>query len=345
MDEFEFIELPSSTTVLSSSSDEKVPMCAASMNDLEERVALIRLFAVENWYPQLHDLTFPTCFVPLFMEELKELVNEHDQSQHAKGERNQVLDQLEQRVEEMLVQMKNKTVFARLSTRSAKDAAFGTEKARTMLQEAMGRLSREEIQDESKCVALLCDVARKCMQSTSAKEIIQLLTSSHRIWVDLLAIVNHQHKSDVQLILREWTDFPLSSEFRCFIYNNRITAIGQYFHFLYFPELLAQQDTIKERICAYYGRIRGRLPNECNQASVMDVAVLDNEIYLIEFNPWGKATGAGLFSWKEDKEQLLNGPVEIRLRKEPRTNFDNITLLPSTGLALLHELRRQYITL
>jgi hypothetical protein len=42
--------------------------------------------------------------------------------------------------------------------------------------------------------------------------------------------------------------------------------------------------------------------------------VTDNEVLVLELNPFNVSTGACLFSWELDDEKLHNGPFEFRYR-------------------------------
>lgn len=46
---------------------------------------------------------------------------------------------------------------------------------------------------------------------------------------------------------------------------------------------------------------------------VIDFLILDKEILMLELNPFYKYAGAGLFSWRDDRQRLLNGPFELRV--------------------------------
>lgn len=56
---------------------------------------------------------------------------------------------------------------------------------------------------------------------------------------------------------------------------------------------------------------------------------------MLEINPFGRGTGAGLFSWDKDQDLLLNGPTQVRFRTEPREHFEGVTLLPKAAHDLL----------
>lgn len=52
---------------------------------------------------------------------------------------------------------------------------------------------------------------------------------------------------------------------------------------------------------------------------IVDFAVCGEnlgDILIIELNPFMESTDAGLFSWKEEKDLLQNGPFEFRIRTE-----------------------------
>ena len=59
---------------------------------------------------------------------------------------------------------------------------------------------------------------------------------------------------------------------------------------------------------------------------VIDFAVCENKVYLIEINPWGSSTRGSFFDWGRDEQILINGPCEFRYLKEPLQ--DIFELLP-----------------
>ena len=54
---------------------------------------------------------------------------------------------------------------------------------------------------------------------------------------------------------------------------------------------------------------------------------------VIELNPFHIGAGAGLFTWKDDRELFLHGPLELRLAQE----------LPENALEILPPPWRRYV--
>eukprot|EP00484_Ammonia_sp_Unknown_P016987 CAMPEP_0197044170 /NCGR_PEP_ID=MMETSP1384-20130603/20283_1 /TAXON_ID=29189 /ORGANISM="Ammonia sp." /LENGTH=145 /DNA_ID=CAMNT_0042475573 /DNA_START=1 /DNA_END=434 /DNA_ORIENTATION=- len=123
-----------------------------------------------------------------------------------------------------------------------------------------------------------------------------------------------------------------------------MNAITQYISCVWFKGLERQKEQIKQRIVDFYeAKVKQHVPMD---SFVVDFLVLDiplddgqnvnnigvatgdgqeekkqeeddgDRIKIIEFNPFYKSAGAGLFDWREDRELFLNGPCEIRVRND-----------------------------
>eukprot|EP00475_Leptophrys_vorax_P024905 TRINITY_DN34581_c0_g1_i1.p1 TRINITY_DN34581_c0_g1~~TRINITY_DN34581_c0_g1_i1.p1 ORF type:complete len:177 (-),score=32.99 TRINITY_DN34581_c0_g1_i1:56-526(-) len=138
----------------------------------------------------------------------------------------------------------------------------------------------------------------------------------------------------MKVILREWQDIEMEDEFRVFVYNGAVTAISQYFHFLYFPSLQGTESQIAEVILEFMGaHILPVLKQHEIPHVVVDVMLTaegGSSCKVIELNPIGYATGAMLLDWRRDRDVLTKGPLEVRFRHNPRTNFSGVTLLPAS---------------
>eukprot|EP01130_Rhizamoeba_saxonica_P002727 TRINITY_DN1248_c0_g1_i4.p1 TRINITY_DN1248_c0_g1~~TRINITY_DN1248_c0_g1_i4.p1 ORF type:complete len:193 (+),score=46.73 TRINITY_DN1248_c0_g1_i4:529-1107(+) len=148
----------------------------------------------------------------------------------------------------------------------------------------------------------------------------QLLCKSERIYTDLRRAKENFIETgdlDIQIIVREWHSIPIQYEFRGFVCKQQFTALSQYFHFCYFPELVEQKDEIEGRIRNYWEMIRDLIPHE---SYVIDFAILeDGSLKVIEINPFHYSTGAPFFGWKKDSEDrkiLMEGPFEFRIGTE-----------------------------
>lgn len=90
--------------------------------------------------------------------------------------------------------------------------------------------------------------------------------------------------------LREWKD--IQQEWRCF-WNGRITAIS--------GDIEPPQELID-----YLHSISHRIPY---YRAVMDIALVADKYYIVEFNSWETNSGGHLFDWSEDL--LYDSPVIV----------------------------------
>ncbi|HEX5753001.1 MAG TPA: ATP-grasp domain-containing protein [Archangium sp.] len=115
----------------------------------------------------------------------------------------------------------------------------------------------------------------------------------------LASLCLHHHRP-VSLFVREWRDIPPQSEFRLFFYGRRLVAASQYHYRDLFPEIAPAASRLAAALSAASARIAAALPMA---QLVVDVAVTPSpasqEVVVIETNPFGAATHAGLFTWSE----------------------------------------------
>lgn len=125
---------------------------------------------------------------------------------------------------------------------------------------------------------------------------------------------------DSCIVLRKWYDIPRSMEFRCFIRKNKLRAISQYHCDDFFPELIGKKEYILSKIKEFYMKNSSRIPYE---DAVMDICILNKEVYLIEFNQFGAETACGscLYNWDLDYQILYHSEeCDMRIREyDPNT--------------------------
>ena len=61
----------------------------------------------------------------------------------------------------------------------------------------------------------------------SGKEALDLIARSKRIQGDFQSLLDGEYQTDFQFILRHFIFFDVSYEFRCFVYQNKLTGITQ----------------------------------------------------------------------------------------------------------------------
>ena len=151
------------------------------------------------------------------------------------------------------------------------------------------------------------------------------------------------------IIVRKWVQYEISREFRVFVFQNKITAISQYFDVLYFPEIVQHKNNIEMKIRKFFENFTIDYENY-----VVDFAVLnfegeykENDVLIIEFNPFTKFTSSCLFH-KNEYDRLFIGklPFEFRvvterlpvLRKPKNVETENIMLnIQDVGLLEEHK--------
>lgn len=100
------------------------------------------------------------------------------------------------------------------------------------------------------------------------------------------------------LCLRKWTSIQSSSEFRCFVKDNDIIAISQRDCTSFYEYLCEYKETILQDILKFHSsKISTKFPIK---DYVMDVfRPNEDEVVLIDFNPFSIMTDGLLFSWEE----------------------------------------------
>jgi len=159
-------------------------------------------------------------------------------------------------------------------------------------------------------------------QANNAQEVVSALAGSARIHADCQSYqqwkVKHEVKPPLYLVLQEWRDFKPEHEFRCFVFEDSLNAIGQLCWEKHIPDFedSSLREKIIESVIKLHTSIKGELPWK---NYIMDVIydVEKNYSQVCEFNPWGpySCTGSQIHNWELD-HNILYG---INQRKEGRT--------------------------
>ncbi len=288
-------------------------------------------FDNEAWYPVVENITFPTKFISLYQEQAEALIanyrftylNGPPLNEQHQAALMQLEALLRDEVEALCNVPDSKGVFVRLSSRSPKDAAIPSRAA------FASRLERERAtcrahgwNDEaheynSRMVAYSAAAAEGlCVQTGEGA--LELLKASERVYTDLNFSLEVVEEYDTKIVLRQWdTRVRDHMEFRVFVKDDRLTAITQYNHFCYYPEVHAKCDEIKVKIISYWKEeLQARLHRLGTY--VVDVAILsDDSIIVVELNPFATISRAGLFDWTMDKDILYFGDAVMRVHTTP----------------------------
>lgn len=87
--------------------------------------------------------------------------------------------------------------------------------------------------------------------------------------------------------------------------------------YLHFTSLVTNKESIEKRIREFYeSSVKSKL-KPGNDSFIIDFAVTDDRIWVIELNPFLETTDGCLFSWQKESDVLKNGPWEFRIRTVP----------------------------
>ena len=276
---------------------------------------------IDRWYESLKDKTFHTSFLEITPNEARAIVsywqqNFRDRSSHdPEVHESQVnipdsLKLLEGRLDNVIT---GNGAFVKLSTRSPKDSEVAFSKAHRAYE-----LKKAEDMSANDRLVLLGETVIESLKVSCGADTLKLFLSSNRVGEDLeyaLEPGDDGFSGRISLVIREWIDIPLWAEFRGFVWKGALTAIGQYNFPVCFPKLVEQADAIKNDLKRFFDDVKGEIPLD---HYIIDFAWTKNKIYLVEVNPFDGElvfpASTGLWSWEKDREQMENGPLELRIR-------------------------------
>ena len=129
------------------------------------------------------------------------------------------------------------------------------------------------------------------------------------------------------IVLREWIDTvprQPEGEFRAWVHNNELCACTQYYSFMHFPAVAARAEEIQNKLEEFWrANVRDALVHRESYGIDFFFDFITGRIMVIELNTFGTQAGAGLFSWKDDRETMLNPPFELRVvQTEPESPME-----------------------
>lgn len=291
----------------------------------------------QNWYPPFIDITFETIFIPLSRSNAKSIILHHqkfNENPLYSLPPNSDLEPLLSSITNSLKKANWKQSFVKLSTRSPKDSikilARGLKTLETQIGDTIEEKKNFANHDYNYKIAKFSQCVQDNFFISSGEEALDVLISSERVFEDLeYAFANEVaypfEKTGLHLILREWSQsIPITSEFRGFVWEGSLNAIGQYYHSLYFPELIGKKEEIQEKLKNFFTEKIQKKLTEDLKCCIVDFAILnENTIKLIEINPFdGKALASlkgstGLFDLDNpnDLKVVQKGPLELRIRE------------------------------
>lgn len=310
---------------------------------------------LDRWYSSLEDKTFKTIFLNITPDEARSIIQhwekyfkertstDPDPTPHTGLSVPPELSDLCQRIGGIIDNLSpnGKGIFVKLSTRSPKDSHVAFMKAKYCYTEKLAAIrdnTKPEGPSLNNKLIILQEAVINSLNVKTGEEAVQLLVSSTRVGEDLqyalepgeeeVPIDTLRFSERCSLVLREWVDIPLWAEFRGFVWGKKLTSIGQYNHPVVFPQLPPLVPTILSDLEKFYETIKSQIPVD---RYIIDFAWTPAQVYLVEINPFDGEivfpASTGLWNWERDREQMMNGPIELRIR---RTEQDPLLLRNTT---------------
>lgn len=301
-----------------------------SIQQEKEANARLRACDLEAWYEVLKPYTFKTVFVPLEVEEARAMMKYYMEKPTERHSGEEVLRDLENKIGDyMKKEFHGESVFAKLSSRSPKDSQMCQDRALESVKQKL--LAKGRKVDGNDVMIAIMGSSIEGLRLDSAAEVMQCFLSSDRVCADdiPLALSFAEKLWTQHICLREFVSIPTSHEFRCFVYDRKLTALSQYYVPAYFPEI--EKDRVLDLVQKMFDEIKDICPLDPPEYSIdLAVDVQRGRCYVIELNPFGKPDGMGtgtvLFSNKDPNDlDILFGksPFEFRtVTSNPNLDID-----------------------
>jgi hypothetical protein len=152
-------------------------------------------------------------------------------------------------------------------------------------------------------------------------QVFDIMALSSRAVSDIKRALDYAADQEwsLKLIVREFVTIPLEGEYRGFVHNRQLNALSQYYADAYFWRLPLQRDDISRRVLAFFESMKASITLD---SYIIDFAVTDDKVCIVELNPFTEQTGSCLFDWKKDKHIIENGPFELRVNMSPVRGVD-----------------------
>eukprot|EP00026_Physarum_polycephalum_P011726 Phypoly_transcript_11967.p1 GENE.Phypoly_transcript_11967~~Phypoly_transcript_11967.p1 ORF type:complete len:362 (+),score=58.85 Phypoly_transcript_11967:36-1088(+) len=308
---------------------------SGTKEEREAKLAERRLFEIDQYYHLIEPYTFKTVFIDISVEQ-GQAWRDFNRGAKLDEAQTKILEELKSNIDKPIKEFvaKGNAAFFRLSTRSPKDAVDKIEKLKLLLCDQF-RSSLEKYKQELDYNQKLVALRRaffKAMSVKSVDEALQLVMYSSRAISDMKRALDNLDVSpwNMKAIVREFVDIPIEGEFRGFVHNKKLNALSQYYADCYFEDLPPRREAIGSAVQKFfYSHIQSLLPFD---SYIIDFVVFkNNDVMIVELNPYSVTTGACLFDWQKDKAQLENGPFELRVNTEPVKNVNGY-LVPFNAL-------------
>ena len=195
------------------------------VKDEDDYYRLMKETYFEKYYEQIEEFTFKSVIVPLTLKDIKTIYDvEFENSMETELDMSQLVQKIDQGIVEIRTRADSECqVFVRLSSRSPKDAIFHL----PAFSDAYAQyLQQFENKDNlfSKLHAWY-KASTSVLSVSTGLAACELLRKSNRIQGDLKTCL--EREETMNLIIRQFVQFPVKNELRGFVYNGVFTVLTQ----------------------------------------------------------------------------------------------------------------------
>ena len=271
------------------------------LKDEEDYYRMLRETYFEDYYDLIKDFTFKSDIRILSLEEIRTVLQANKEFTETGSSDTVDLTSVENKIDESIAAIRELTgseckVFVRFSSRSPKDAIYHLDAFPTLIQEKLQELNSTDIYAKLHAFYM---ASTEILAISSGSEAVDLFRKSSRIVGDLEHCLEVSEPMNV--IVREFVQFPVKNELRGFVYQGSLTALTQYNRTCYFPDQLETKAEVEEKVRTF---MKGFIVamRSLLESFVVDIVVdTTGQVWVVEVNPFGELADSCLFSWTKDR--------------------------------------------
>ena len=267
------------------------------LKDEEDYYRLLRETYFEDYYDLIKDFTFKSDIRSLSLEEIRSLLQANKEFMETGSSNTVDLTSVKDKIDESIAAIREVTgseckVFVRFSSRSPKDAIYHLDAFPILIQEKLQELNSTDIYAKLHAFYM---ASTEILAISSGSEAVDLFRKSSRIVGDL------EVSEPMNLIVREFVQFPVKSELRGFVYEGSLTALTQYNRTCYFPDQVETKAEVEEKVRTFMEGFIVAM-RSLLESFVVDIVVdTAGQVWVVEVNPFGELADSCLFSWSKDR--------------------------------------------
>jgi len=289
------------------------------MKETEDFYRMLKETYFEAYYDQIEEFTFKSVILPMTIDDTKALMDAYTKFMDG-TDKDVDLSVVDAKIDEGIRLIREKAnkeckVFVRLSSRSPKDAIYHLESFPSLIQEKLSGFENGREDLYSKLHAFYM-ASTEIMAVSSGREATDLMRRSDRIQGDMEEAI--KNSEPMNLIIREFVNFPVKNELRGFVHKGVFTALTQYNNLAYFPEHIESKAEVEEKVKSFV-KVFIKAMESVLDSFVMDIVIDDaGKVWVVEVNPFGEMAGSCLFEWSRDRAILMGRePFQFRIVDEP----------------------------